>query len=328
MKTCPPGVRRRASHGECLAHRAERPRAKPAAPPAAAAPRVRPAASHRRPEEGAAAQATEELRGALSGREHEFLGIVLIVVGALLALAIYFGLAGPLGRGIGELFGWFTGLARFALPLALIVVGVALVRSGRSSSPWRLAIGWGLVAAAVLGLLHVINGPDGVSGLSELEDGGGVIGAVVAEPLEALIATPGAVVVLVGLLIGGIALITQTSLRTIATGTGRGVGAVAVPLGRAARNALRELSSLSSDERVDESADGSTDATLVMGERAGLPPPYDAAADFDDGATRCEPPGLARAGAGLGWQRGDAAIGRTTGGCRRSPCSIALARPP
>ena len=66
----------------------------------------------------------------------------------------------------------------------------------------------------MLGFIHVVNGPDGVSGLGELEDGGGVIGAVVAEPLEALIATPGAVVVLIGLLIGGIALITQTSLRT------------------------------------------------------------------------------------------------------------------
>jgi S-DNA-T family DNA segregation ATPase FtsK/SpoIIIE len=242
---------------------------------------------------GRRAQATEELRGAVSGREHEFLGIGLIVVGALLALAIYFGVAGPVGRGIEELFGWFTGLARFAVPIALIVVGVALVRAGRSSSPWRLAIGWGLVAVAVLGFLHVINGPDGFSGLGQLEDGGGVVGAVVAEPLQALIATPGAVVVLIGLLIGGIALVTQTSLRTIALGTGRGVGAVAVPLGRAARKALHELSSLSSDERDDESADGATDATLVMGERPGLPPPYDAAADFDDaprGSTRRELP--------------------------------------
>jgi DNA segregation ATPase FtsK/SpoIIIE, S-DNA-T family len=238
---------------------------------------------------GRRAQATEELRGAVSGREHEFLGIGLIVAGALLALAIYVGVAGPVGRGVEELFGWFTGLARFAVPVALIVVGVALVRAGRSSSPWRLVIGWGLVAAAVLGFLHVINGPDGFSGLGQLEDGGGVVGAAVAEPLQALIATPGAVVVLIGLLIGGIGLITQTSLRTMARGTGRGVGAVAVPLGRAARKALHELSSLSSDERDEASADGAADATLVMGERPGLPPPYDAASDFDDqprGSTR------------------------------------------
>ncbi len=231
---------------------------------------------------GKRAQATAELRGAVQGREHEFLGIGLIVVGALLALAIYFGVAGVLGRGTDELFGWITGLARFAVPVALIATGVALVRAGKSASPWRLVIGWGLVALAVLGLLHLINGPDGVSHLDRLEDGGGVIGATVAEPLKALIATPGAVVVLIGVLIGGIALITQTSLRTLAVGTGRGVGAVAVPLGRAARNALRELSTLSSER--DDEAD---DTTRVNGERPALPPPpYDAAADFDDAAGR------------------------------------------
>jgi DNA segregation ATPase FtsK/SpoIIIE, S-DNA-T family len=245
---------------------------------------ARAAGSAPRPADGSSsgrrAQATAELRGAVQGREHEFLGIGLIVVGALLALAIYFGVAGPVGRGVEELTGWFTGLARFAVPVALIVAGVALVRTGRSASPWRLAIGWGLVAAATLGLLHVINGPDGFSGLDQLEDGGGVVGAVAAEPLEALIATAGAVVILIGLLIGGIGLITQTSLRTMAVGTGRGVGAVAAPLGRAARNALRELSSLSS-ERDD---DTTTDAAVLSDEPPGLPPPYDAAADFDDPA--------------------------------------------
>ena len=235
---------------------------------------------------GKRAQATAELRGAVQGREHEFLGIGLIVVGALLALAIYFGVAGVLGRGTDELFGWITGVARFVVPVALIATGVTLVRSGKSASPWRLVIGWGLVAVAVLGLLHLISGPDGVSHLDQLEDGGGVIGAVVTEPLKALIATPGAVVVLIGLLIGGIGLITQTSLRTMAVGTGRGVGAVAVPLGRAARNALRELSSLSSD-RDDEAGD----ATRVNGERPALPPPpYDAAADFEDAPGRSARP--------------------------------------
>ena len=208
------------------------------------------------------------------------------------------------------------------------MVGVALVRTGRSSSPWRLAIGWGLVAAAVLGLLHVINGPDGVSGLDELEDGGGVIGAVVAEPLEALIATPGAVVVLIGLLIGGIGLITQTSLRTMALRTGRGVGAVAVPLGRAARKALHELSSLSSDERDDASADGSTDATMVMGERPGLPAAVRRRRRLRRRAQRSNRPG-ARAAPERGLGRtAPRPSGRTTGGCRRSRCSSAPARPP
>ena len=41
-----------------------------------------------------------ELRTAIEGREHEFAGIGFIVVGMLLALAIWFHVAGPLGRGI------------------------------------------------------------------------------------------------------------------------------------------------------------------------------------------------------------------------------------
>ncbi len=269
---------------------------------------------------GKRAQASAELRGAVQGREHEFLGIGLIVLGALLALALYLGLAGPLGRGISELFGWITGLARYFVPLALIVSGVALVRTGKSASPWRLAIGWGLVAVAVLGLLHVINGPDGVAGLNDVEDGGGFLGAIIAEPLEALIATPGAVIVLIGVLIGGIGLITQTSLRTMALGTGRGVGAVAVPLGRAARNALRELSSLSSDRDGRDDEPGA-DATLVMGDRAALPPPYDAASDFPDDPNA--PARRARRTAGE--QTPDASgapADRQTGGWRLPPISL------
>src|SRR3954447_1061824 len=62
---------------------------------------------------GKRTQAATELRGAVEGREHEFLGIGLIVLGAILALAIYFGIAGVLGRGTSELFGWITGIARF-----------------------------------------------------------------------------------------------------------------------------------------------------------------------------------------------------------------------
>ena len=63
-------------------------------------------------------------------------------------------------RGIETLFGWLTGLGRFVLPLVLVAVGVALVHKGRSSSPFRLVLGWGLMALAALGLLHVVRGPD------------------------------------------------------------------------------------------------------------------------------------------------------------------------
>ncbi len=229
---------------------------------------------------GRRAQASAELHDAVEGREHEYIGIGLIALGILLALAIYLNVAGPLGRGIETLFGWLAGIARFFVPAALVAVGAALVGRGKSVSPMRLIIGWALIAASVLGLLHLLGGPDGLSDLDEVSDGGGIFGAAVAEPLQALLATAGAVVVFIALALGGVLIVTRTSLRTMAQHTGRGVGAVAVPLGRAARQALRDLSSLSSDDEDDD------DATTVMDAGAGRPglppPPYDAAADFTE----------------------------------------------
>ncbi|MBA3289143.1 MAG: DNA translocase FtsK 4TM domain-containing protein, partial [Acidimicrobiia bacterium] len=228
-------------------------------------------------------QATTELRQAVEGREHEFLGIGLIGAGIVLGLAIYLDVAGPLGRGIETLVGWFTGLGRFGVPLALVAGGVALVRKGQSTSPFRLAIGWSLVFVAALGLLHVAAGPRGFGTLEEVGGGGGWIGALFAEPMRGLLATAGAVVVLLALGLGGLLLITQTSVRTMAARTGRGVATVARPLGRSARQALRELSSLSSD-RGDTAID-TTSRSLRRGRPVGeLPPPslYDAADDFGE----------------------------------------------
>ncbi len=103
--------------------------------------------------------AQAELRHAVSGREHDLAGIIMIGIGVVLGLAMYFDLAGPLGSGIETFVGWFFGLARFLLPIVLVAVGVAFVRKGRSSSPLRLVLGWGLVGAATLGMLHVIRDP-------------------------------------------------------------------------------------------------------------------------------------------------------------------------
>ncbi len=212
----------------------------------AAAPRSRRTASST-PSRGQ--QAKTEVREGVEGREHEFVGIGLIVGGLLLALATFFNLAGPLGRGARTALAWLFGFGLIAVPIVLIAVGVSLVRKGRSASPMRLIIGWSLVALATLGLLHVFGGPQSFTDLDELDDAGGLLGALVGEPLEALLATGGAAVLLIGIVIGGALLITQTSLRTMASRTGSTVSTVARPLGRAARQALRDLSSLSSDER-------------------------------------------------------------------------------
>jgi S-DNA-T family DNA segregation ATPase FtsK/SpoIIIE len=223
-------------------------------------------------------RAGAELRGAVEGREHEFIGFGFVAVAVLLGLAIYFNLAGPVGRGVETLVGWFTGLARYAVPIALGAVGVSFIRKGKSSSPFRLVVGWALIAASVMGLAHVINGPGRISaGFDDFANAGGWIGALVAEPLRALVASAGAVVVLLALGVGGALLVTSTSLKTFAQRTSQSVGMVARPIGRAAKRTMDELSSLSSDR----TPDGGTSS--IPGEARPLPSPtlYDLASEDD-----------------------------------------------
>ena len=193
-------------------------------------------------------QASAELRQAIEGREHEFAGIGFIAVGVLLAMAIYVNLAGPLGRGVETVVGWLTGLGRFVLPIALVAIGVALVRQGQSMRRFRLAIGWGMLGLSMLGLLHVVRGPEKImANFDTLGRAGGWVGALIGEPLRGLIASGGAIVVLVAVFVGGALVITGASLRSMLSHTGRGVGAVAVPIGRRARMAFGNMSTLRSD---------------------------------------------------------------------------------
>ena len=184
-------------------------------------------------------QATGELRRAIAGREHEFLGLLLIVAAIILAAGIYFDFAGILGDGIEWLGGALAGVGRYVLPVILLAVGISFIRSARSSSPYRLVIGWSLVGLTALGVIHVASGPEGFS-VSGVTDSGGVIGWIVGEPLRTLMAEFGSIVLLVALGIGGLLLITQASLRTIAQRTGRGAASIARPVGRGRPQCTRQ----------------------------------------------------------------------------------------
>ena len=75
----------------------------------------------------------------------------------------------------------------FAIGLA--VYGLGSLTTALSPNLAVLLIGWSLVALATLGLLHVFGGPQSFTDFDELDDAGGLLGAVVGEPLEALLAT-------------------------------------------------------------------------------------------------------------------------------------------
>ena len=183
-------------------------------------------------------RANAEMREAVAGREHEFLGLGLIGAAVLLGLAIYFDLAGPLGRGVETLFGWLAGLGRYAVPVVLVAVGVSLVRRGRTveSGPARRRLGDGR-PPALSACSTSLRGPDELTAdVDPLEPAGGWLGALVAEPLKALVGSVGATVVLLVVLVGGALLITQTSMRTMASHTGGFLATIADAGGTHGRN--------------------------------------------------------------------------------------------
>ncbi|MCU0261763.1 MAG: DNA translocase FtsK [Ilumatobacteraceae bacterium] len=209
-------------------------------------PPRRPASSNGRPSSGpsARARAQRELAEAVEGRSHEFAGVALIVVGGLLALAIYFDIAGPVGSAVETVIAHVVGVGRYLVPVVMLAGGVALIKEGTSSSPFRLAVGWGATFLAVLGIADILNEPEG---WDDIDEAGGVVGRVVGGGLSSLLGDAGAALLLVGVAFFGLLLVTRTSLRTFASRTGSGAVAVAAPLGRATRKVLSDLSTLSSE---------------------------------------------------------------------------------
>ena len=169
---------------------------------------------------------------ATEGHRADLAGLVLILIGVLCGLGVYGGEAGgPVGRGADRLVGLLVGRAGVLVPVALLVAGVLLIRGrvapepvadpetgeipAAAHGPARRALGGGLLAVAGLGLLHLAQGAPSLDAPGdELEAAAGIVGALVGEPLRALVATGGALAVLLLLAVAGVVLLLDLTLRT------------------------------------------------------------------------------------------------------------------
>ncbi len=197
---------------------------------------------------------TAELKGEDNERLSDIWGIGLIALGVLLGLGIYLRVAGPVGRLVSETVAWVAGLGKFMVPVALVAIGVSLVRRGQSEHRYRLALGWGLISLAALALLFVIRTP---TAHFDERRSGGWLGLILGAPLNALLGRVGAAVAVCAVLLVGVMLVTQASVRDLAWhtrrmlgNTGRAAGTIARPLGRRARRALGDMSTLRSDREI------------------------------------------------------------------------------
>jgi len=194
-------------------------------------------------------------RAAFAGRGDEILGLVLVVGGLLTGLSVYLERAGIFGRWLDSGLAWSVGSTRVALPVAMVGTGLAMFRerSEFGEISRRMPVGLGMAVVSVTGILHVARGRPGIDdGADGLGRAGGLVGVGVGGGLEAVIATWGAVLVLVGLGLVAAAVITRTTARQAARGAAKGAAFTARhaargtmagirPAFRGLRNWLRNL---------------------------------------------------------------------------------------
>ena len=221
-----------------------------------------------------------EVREALSGRENELSAIAFFVLGVLIGLAVYARLAGPVGRGADTALGCVMGLARYALPLISVAVGVALLRGEQAPSRMKLMLGWGGMVLASLGLLHILRGPDGYTGVDELGGAGGWFGAATGHTLTMLIGAIGASLVFVALALGSLLLITNMSLKAMGTEAGSAVASLFGGIGSSLRQVMaprvRDTDDIAHD---DDTYDDGVDDHETNGFDPGLDEPHDDVSD-------------------------------------------------
>jgi len=224
------------------------------------------------------------VRRAFTGHGADAGGLVLIGLGLLCALGVYGDLAGPAGRAVADAAGAVVGLARVAVPPALVLVGVALVRlEDRDPAPdpapaARLAVGAALLAVGVTGLLHLAGGRPGPGdGIDGMADAGGLLGAATALPLAGLTSAWGATIAEVTIVLVALLLLTRVSVRVAAASTAAGVR----PLARGGRRLIEVLFDTPIGPDGASPTDGRGPTVVVGGESIDLTSATGPAAPFD-----------------------------------------------
>jgi S-DNA-T family DNA segregation ATPase FtsK/SpoIIIE len=218
---------------------------------------------------------------AFDGRGHDVWGMGFIVAGLVSALSTYFDLGGPLGGVIDDASGVLVGLLRVLLPPALIGCGVLLIRSGgdeaREFDNFRTITGAVVVLITLAGFCHLFGGQPSLNAddrVDKLSDAGGLLGVIVAGPLESIAWIYGATIVLAALGFLGAVMFIGIPLRDAIAAVRRAVGA----LGAGLQSAGRSLFTLGHDG----DADAADEVIDLREPRPGVTVPFDDDAFADD----------------------------------------------
>jgi S-DNA-T family DNA segregation ATPase FtsK/SpoIIIE len=146
-------------------------------------------------------------------------GAGLAILGAALVVAggIWWRLPGPIGVALVAVVRGMFGSAAFVVPLLLAALAWRTLRHpDRVSASGRIVIGWSALGLGVLGLLHVVHGsPQPSLGASAVRHAGGIVGFMVASPLESGLTVWLTVPLLVLLTGFGVLVVTATPVNAV-----------------------------------------------------------------------------------------------------------------
>jgi len=158
------------------------------------------------------------VRGTLGRQTDDVWGLILVVL-AILVLLAFLDLAGPVGQGMasGSLF--LFGVWRFAVPVALAGIGIALIIGKPRDGARRLVAGALVTFVGSLALFHLMTGAVALApNIDLVKERGGAVGSLLAFPLRRILGMWGAFVVLTSAMGMGVLVMTQTSVRELALG--------------------------------------------------------------------------------------------------------------
>ena len=237
------------------------------------------------------------LTAAFVGFGRDFAGVSLIVAGAVAGLGLYADLSGPVGRAMARALELSVGRVAYAVPVALVVIGVALVRrrpgppvdphhgavvadavdDADTEPAWsatRLAIGAAMVLIAVTGGLQLALGRPALDGpAADLEAAGGYLGAALATPVAGLIGVVATWLVLVAVGLVGVAIAANRNLHQVS----RDLSRVVAPLWALVARTWRSLFTLGpadghdADSDAPDATDAAADPVAADGPSLGVP---------------------------------------------------------
>ena len=158
------------------------------------------------------------VRNTLGRQTDDIWGLILVVL-AILVLLAFVDLAGPVGEGMASGSRLMFGVWRFALPIALAGIGVAMILGKPRDGAKRLIAGGVITFIGSLALFHLMTGAVALAPSIDLvEERGGAVGSLIAFPMRRILGTWGAFVVLASAMGMGVLIMTQTSVRELAAG--------------------------------------------------------------------------------------------------------------